>query len=228
MEYLLADGTTSSVSRALANVASPTLNELYVAPANAIAAKVYLVQQAAGAFSISGVSLVRTSDLSPVNVIKIKDEYRSSSTPVEYINCTMRTKSYDYKVPTSYKRLFWWAADLKSANKVTSTLIPVAVKQSPTHADMKSYTHSQLHAGTWGNPLKFLQTVLDIQDGADPSNAQTENGRILMKFKKSIRFKQASFKLELTTFGNKATGPVKIHSLITFVQPKEKVTERTN
>lgn len=228
MTYLLNTGATSTEDIV---IPAGAVNATFTAPSGALAANLHLRQSGPGIngwFTMQGMVLLRDAVTAPVTVIKIEDEYKSSAFTIEYIDCVMRTKSYDYKVSTSYKRLFWWAADLKSTRYVTATLIPMAVKQNPTWGDLEAYTHAALEAGTWGNPLKFLSSVLDVQDGADPSNSQTENGRILMKFKKSIRFKQASFKIEMGTLGNEATGPVKIHNLITFVQPKEKVTERTN
>jgi hypothetical protein len=138
----------------------------------------------------------------------------------------MRTKSYDYDTPSAMKRLFWWGADIKTNRIVEGTVIPVAVKLPPKWGDLQAYTHTQLSAGTWGNPLSFLQTNLSIVDGGDPTNAQTENGRIFVKLKKSLRFRQLAFELHMSTLGNKSTGPAKIHSLVSIVVPKEKVVDR--
>lgn len=227
MTYLLTDGTTTFTDIVLDVDA---VNKTFVAPEKSIAANLHIRQAAstAASYTMLSMALFRDAVASPVTLIKLKDEYRSTPNTVEYIDCVVKTKSYDYKAPASYKRMFWWAADLKTNRFVSAKLSPVAVKMRPTFGDLEAYTHTQLSAGTWGNPLSFLQTVLDIQDGADPSNAITENGRILMKFKKSIRFKQVNFQIELSSLGNKATGPAKLHSLITFVQAKEKVVDRTN
>jgi hypothetical protein len=73
-----------------------------------------------------------------------------------------------------------------------------------------------------------LQTNLSIADGGDPTNAVTENGRIFVKLIKSMRFKQASFELELFTLGTKATGPAKVHTIVSYVNPKEKVVDKFN
>jgi hypothetical protein len=225
MTYLLNDGTTSFVDITLDLVA---VDKTFTAPQKAIAANLHIRQTGAGTYSLLAMELKRHNVAAPYSLIRLKDEYRSTPLPVEYIDCLVRTKSYDYKAPASHKRLFWWAADLKTTRQVTARMIPVAVKKRPTWGELQAYTHAQLSAGTWGNPLGFLEVVLDIEDGADPSNDLTENGRVLMKFKKSIRFKQVSFELQLSSLGNEATGPAKLHALITFVLPKEKVTERTN
>ena len=226
MTWLLSDGTATTTSHVLDLNA---VDKTFLAPPYSIAANLRIVHTAtAESFTMQSMAFFRDNVEAPISLIRMKDEYRSTPLTVEFIDCLMRTKAYDYKAPASFKRLFWWAADLKTSRFVNAKMIPVAVRQKPTWGDLKNYTHLQLKAGTWGNPLLFLQTILDVQDGADPSNALTENGRILMKFHKSIRFKQVAFQLELSSLGNAATGPAKIHSLITFVLPKEKVTDRTN
>jgi hypothetical protein len=225
MTYLLNTGATSTIDTTLDLVA---VDKTFTPPAGAIAANLHIRQTGAGTYSMLSMSLYRNNVTAAMSLIKLKDEYRSTPLVVEYIDCLVRTKSYDYKAPASIKRLFWWAADLKTSRKVVARMIPVSVKKRPTWGELQSYTHLQLQAGTWGNPLSFLEVILDINDGADPSNDLTENGRILMKFQKSIRFKQVSFELQLSSLGNEGTGPAKIHTLITFVLPKEKVTERTN
>jgi hypothetical protein len=179
---------------------------------------------------MSGFALSRATVDAPVSVISVKDEYESTPLVVEYIDCRVQTKTYDYKAPAAFKRLFWWGADIKTSMLVTATLKPVALKQGPTWGDLQAFTHQYLkeQGGTFGNPLSFQLNVLSVEDGADPSNALTETGRIFMKFKKAVRFKQAAFALELSSLGNADTGPLKVHSLVTFVLPKEKVTDRVN
>jgi len=104
----------------------------------------------------------------------------------------------------------------------------VAVKLPPKWGDLQAYTHLQLQAGTFGNPLSFLKSNLTVVDGGDPANAQTENGRIFVKMKKSLRFRQIAFEMNMSTLGTEATGPCKIHALTSFVLPKEKVVDRFN
>jgi hypothetical protein len=226
--YLLRSGATSVVDH---TIVAGVLDKTFTAPDTAISAYLSIRHTSVGASestSLNGIQLKRVAVDSPASLIAITDEYSDVPVTVEFIDCKMRTKSYDFQVPSAMKRLFWWGADIKTNRPMLAKLIPTAIKSPPTHAQIAAYTHSQLEAGTWGNPLSFLQINLSIADGGDPSNAVTENGRIFVRLIKSMRFKQASFELELFTLGTKATGPAKVHTITAYVQPKEKVVDKFN
>jgi hypothetical protein len=228
MTYLLRSGATSVVD---ITITPGTLNSTFTAPDTAISAYLSIRHTSVGAsesVSLNGIQLKRVAVDSPASIISVSDEYNDLPVTVEFIDCKMRTKSYDYQAPSSMKRLFWWGADIKTNRPMKAKLIPTAIKAPPTHAQLAAYTHDQLSAGTFGNPLSFLQTNLSIADGGDPTNAVTENGRIFVKLIKSMRFKQASFELELFTLGTKATGPAKVHTIVSYVNPKEKVVDKFN
>ena len=227
MTYLLRNGSTTSTDITLD---VNTIDKTFTAPDTAIAAYLSIRHTVSSdhSLSLNGIQLKRVAVASPVSIISISDEYEELPITVEYIDCLMRTKSYDYQAPSQMKRLFWWGADIKTTELMKAKLIPSAIKAPPTHAKLAEYTHSQLSAGTWGNPLSFLETNLSIADGGDPSNAVTENGRIFVRLIKSMRFKQLSFELELSTLGTKATGPCKVHTITSYVTPKEKVVDKFN
>jgi hypothetical protein len=226
MTYLMHDGSVSTVDSA--SLGSGAISYSLTVPDNAVLGFAMLRYTTTGTADITftGLQITRTNETAAVTLIKITDQYAVSANTVEYIDCYMRTKSYDYDTPSAMKRLFWWGADIKTNRFVEGTVIPVAVKLPPKWGDLQAYTHAQLSAGTWGNPLSFLQSSLSVIDGGDPTNAQTENGRIFVKLKKSLRFRQLSFEMHMSTLGNKATGPAKIHSLVSLVVPKEKVVDR--
>jgi hypothetical protein len=144
---------------------------------------------------------------------------------VEFIECVVRTKSYDYQAPTVRKRLFWWAIDAKTNQGVETRTIPIARAAPITWGDLKAYTHAQLSLGTWGAPLSFLKPTLVIHDEHDVANSATENGRVTIKNDKGLRFRQISFEVKIKTFGESNTGPAKLFSLTSYVLPKEKVSE---
>ena len=228
MTYLLKTGLTATEDITL-NL--DAVDKTFTAPEGAIAANLHIRHTAtAQSYTMTGFALVRASVDSPVSVISCKDEYESTPLIVEYIDCKVQTKTYDYKAPSAFKRLFWWGADLKTSMLVNATLMPVALKQGPTWGELEAFTHEyfETNGGTFGNPLSFQETILSVEDSADPSNTLTETGRIFMKFRKAIRFKQSAFALELHSLGNADTGPLKVHSLVTFGLPKEKVTDRVN
>lgn len=179
----------------------------------------------------------------------------SSVTPVEDIECVVRTKAYDYKAPAVYKRLFWWGIDHKSSLTFTASAIPVIKKRIPTWGELKpryalnplqplegfmpladaptegrisGYTWGELKRGTWGNLLSWKGLITSVSDSFDVTNEQTDNGRIFSKIKKSLRFRQISYEIRMHTKGNASTGPVKIFSLITYVAAKHNVVDKNN
>lgn len=167
------------------------------------------------------------SPTSTYSLIQLEGDY-SSTTPVEDIECVVRTKAFDYKAPAVYKRLFWWGIDHKSYQTFTASAIPVVKRRQPTWGELKSYKWGEAKKGAWGNPLKWKNIVTTVSDSFDSSNEQTENGRIFSKIKKSLRFRQIAYEIRMKTQGNASTGPVKIFSLITYVTPKHNVVDKNN
>lgn len=222
MTYLLQNGNTSTVDTTLDLDA---VDKTFTAPEGAIAANLHI--RSTSNYTMTSMQLYRDNVTPPAALIKMVDDYPDSAVVVEFIDCFAKTKSYDYKAPANYKKMSWWGADVKTSRKVTATLRPVAIKAPPTHAMLAAYTHAQLAQGTFGNPLSFLVVSISVADGADPGNALTENGRVFLKFKKAIRFKQVIFDLAFSSFGTKGTA-VKLHTLTTFVLPKEKVVDKVN
>jgi len=225
---LLKNGTFTTITRVLS---TGDINETYSVPSNTVSASITFVHIATDdtdSYVLEWLKFKRLDGASPVTIMLVKDEYGTGPIMLEHIECKIRTKSYDFQAPSVAKRLFWWGADIKSNQYVTTRLIPNAIRRVPSWKQLGGYTHNQLKAGTWGNPLSFLYNSLEVVDGGDPRNAVTENGRIFIKLIKSIRFKQVSFELETSTLGNQATGPCKVHTLTAYVMPKEKVVDKFN
>lgn len=209
-------------------VIDASVSQYYTVPDSAIEAILTITQDSGTdiQYSMQNMNLIRTGEKSPTGLLRIKDAYSDLPITVEHIKCLMRTKAYDFQAPSSIKRLFWWGADIRTNQPISTMISPIATKLPPTWGQLRAYSHTQLHAGTWGNPLSFLTVNLTVADGGDPKNAVTENGRIFVKLIKSIRFRQVSFTLELETLGTKATGPAKVHTLTAYVLPKEKVVDK--
>lgn len=169
----------------------------------------------------------KTGDPVPFTMIQLEGD-NSSVLPVEDIECVIRTKSYDYKAPSVYKRLFWWGIDHKSNMTFTTLAIPVVKKRMPTWAEMKAFTWKEAEQGTWGNPLKWRANQVSVSDSFDVTNEQTENGRIFSKIRKSLLFRQISYEVRMHTQGNASTGPAKIFSLVTYVSAKHNVVDKNN
>lgn len=226
--YLLRNGATSSVD----NVLTGTFSVTFRAPEGAIAAyfRVHgLTQTNSGDnFSITNPSLRRTALQVPQTLIKITDLYADDVNIVEFIECHLKTKSYDYQAPSAHKRLFWWGIDMKTTKKVIAKAIPIAKQLPISWGQLEAYTHAQLTQGTAGNPLSWLIVSLTVLDDIDVSNSQTENGRIFAKVIKSLRFRQIAFEVDMLSHGNILTGPVKLFSITSYVLPKEKVFGKVN
>lgn len=162
-------------------------------------------------------------------MIWLEGEY--SDTPgLEEIECVIRTKSYDYKAPAVYKRLFWWGMDHKSYLTFTATVIPTVKKRMPTWGELKAaqFTWGNIKPGTWGDPYKGRGLNTSVSDSFDVSSEHTDNGRIFSKIKKSLRFRQVAYEVRMLTNGDKQTGPVKIFSFVTYVTAKHNVVDKNN
>jgi hypothetical protein len=227
MTYLLASGATVTTDIAVSGTVSAT----FTVPDQAIQG--YLTIQSStmangDIVTLTNPAFSRTNDTSPFTLIKCTDRHIVTANTVEYMECSMRTKSYDFQAPSAYKRLFWWGIDGKTTMDIQTKTIPIAKKLPILWGDLERYTHAQLASGTWGNPLSFLGQNLTVLDSDAMANSTTENGRIFAKNIKDLRFRQISFQIFMTCLGNAATGPCKIFTLTTYALPKEKVDAKVN
>lgn len=228
VQYLKLDGTTTTSSYTL--VAGANTTE-FVVPATAILAKVYIQTSTlsdASVHTYASLSFTRKTVTAPKTLLKIVDDYVSVANSKEYIECQIRTKSYDFDAPSVFKKLFWWGADVLSKRKIVLEARPIGRVTAITWGDLLAYTNGSLTAGTWGNPLSFLTRSLSVNDEDSPGTEISENGRFFTKALKALRFRQISYIITLTTLGDNATGPVKIFSIIAYVQPKETVVDKSS
>lgn len=65
-----------------------------------------------------------------------------------------------------------------------------------------------------------------MQSDVDVSTAAL--GRKFVKFFKSLRFRQIFYRIQFPTDGSSATAPVRLFSLMTYVNPKETVSRTIN
>jgi hypothetical protein len=139
----------------------------------------------------------------------------------EAFQCTLQTKNYNYNTSASYKRLFWWGADAIFRSNVTAIVTPIVYNYSVTWGQARAAsTWGQALLFTWGQPMNgtiAVQTVRNTSGGGAI--------RKFVKFDKSLRFRQANFKLVFDTDGSSATAPVRIFSLMTYVKVKERVSQ---
>ena len=131
------------------------------------------------------------------------------------------TKTYDFEVPYTFKRLFHWGVDLFSKSVVEFSVIPTAYNVPIKWSELKTLKWSQLK--TWAKPLDVSLNVTDSISGANPSNT-----RIYVKLLKSLRFRQLAFRLSSTVTGSNTTGPLRVFSITAFVSNKELVSKKVS
>lgn len=221
--YLHRDGSTSKIEQSYTDVVGvKSISRKVPDGAILMNAGIYFP---VGDYSIQkGISVDKENNPSPANLIKLMDEYQNT-TAVEYMECFLKTKSYDYQANSVFKRLFWWGVDLKTPRVIELKAIPLGRVRSVTWNQLEDYTWDQLEAGTWDNPLSWLNESNTITDISDPNVGISENGRFFYKAPKSLRFRQIQFSIATSSLGNIQTGPVKLYSMTTYVLPKEKVVD---
>lgn len=176
-------------------------------------------------FTITNPTLTRSNVASPTSIMRLIDEYQNVGI-VEYIECWVRTKAYDYQANSVFKRLFLWGLDVKTNRPVEMQAIPLGKKQPVTWDQLETYTWDQLEAGTWDNPLSWLGLSTTVIDTSGEISDISENGRFFIKALKSLRFRQIQYAVRMSTFGNQETGPVKIFSLTSYTKASQMVVDK--
>lgn len=222
--YLKADGSTSTSSSASFNTTGAKSFD-FTAPSGAILARVGIRLNAAGAITFTNPNFFRKSAVSPFNVMRITDTYPDQANAVEYIDCYFQTKSYDYRTPGNFKKLFWAGIDVKTFRDVLTEIRPVSRVSPITWGQMEAYSYAQLEQGLWGNPLSWLNVSFDVTNILEADAVESENGRYFKKLGKALRFRQISYVIRMSTLGNADTGPVKFFTLTTFIATKQEVVD---
>lgn len=140
----------------------------------------------------------------------------------EEITCTVTTKSYDFNVPYTFKRLFWWAVDLLSERNMSYVVHPITYTRVVTHNMMNAFTHNQI-LGTHETPLDIS---IDVSDSLTISNVA--QNRMLLKLLKSLRFRQLTFTISGNTNGSSTQGPMRVYGVTAFVDNKQIVPKEVN
>lgn len=150
-------------------------------------------------------------------LLRITDEY---STVSETMTCNIQTKNFNYQASSIYKRLFWWGLDARFKGTVVGTANPITQVFTTTWQNLLSQTWGQSLVNTWLNPASSAPGV---------STSVTETAltfrRIFVKFLKSLRFRQIYFTVSFETTGTAADSPVRLFSLMTYVNPKQTVSK---
>jgi len=222
--WLLTSGATSTSSSATFSTTGLKSFD-FTAPAGAILGYMGVKLNAAGAVTFNSPSFIRKSAVSPFNIMKTTDSYPIQTPTVEYIDCHFRTKSYDYRTPSNFKKLFWAGIDVKTFREVRTEIRPVSTVAPVTWGDLEAYTHQELEQGKFGNPLSWLNVTFAVSNILEADEVMSENGRYFKKLGKALRFRQISYVVRMSTLGNSVSGPVKFFTLTTFVATKQEVVD---
>lgn len=170
-----------------------------------------------------------TSCIKGVNEIyRIQNTYDSTTT--EQMTCSFRTKIYDYKSPSTWKRIHWWGVDVIAKNAVNVVEYPVIYRQPILWEQLEQYTWDSF--SNWDNLIYSDPSV------ADSANAGDAPQRKFIKFIKSLRFRQIYFTVSVDTDGSVSGSllnglrvepyPCKVFSITTVVTNKELVAGKVN
>jgi hypothetical protein len=134
------------------------------------------------------------------------------------ISCSITTKTYDLAVSHSFKRLFWWGADVLTSNSVTGVATPIVASFQSTWDDLTNWDA----LNTWDFPL------------SSPASTTTAVGSIsgvmrrFVKFAKGLRFRQINFTVTIPSSGKNTDGPARIYSLTALIRTAATVGQGSN
>lgn len=140
----------------------------------------------------------------------------------ESMTCYVVSKTYDFAVPYTYKKLFWWGVDFLSKNDLSYIVHPVTNTKPVTHQMLAAYQHQQI-IGSHAQPL---DVSIDVTDSLTISNSA--NNRMFAKLLKAIRFRQIAFRVSGTTNGTSTQGPYRLFAVVAMIDNKEKVSKQVN
>lgn len=222
--YLKTDGSTTTINGATFTTTGAKSFD-FVTPAGAILARLEIKATVNGAITFTQPSFMRKTVTSPFNLMRINDKYPDQAAAMEYIDCSFQTKSYDYKAPGNFKRMYWAGMDVKATRKIRAEVRPVSRVVPITWGQLEGYTWNQLQQGVWSNPLNWLNVSVVEVDLLPEDAMPSENGRYFKKFGTQMRFRQVSYVIKMSTLGNLPTGPVKFFAITTYVNTKQEVVD---
>ena len=152
--------------------------------------------------------------------LRITDEIGSV---MEHMRCIAQTKAFNYQASSIFKRLFWWGVDATFKQTVEGLAFPITFNFQTQWNQLLPFNWGDLLTKFWLSPL---DTPPFVESDVDVTTAPL--GRKFVKFFKSLRFRQIFFRVEFPTDGSTDTAPVRLFSLMTYVNPKETVSRTIN
>jgi len=147
----------------------------------------------------------------------------NKTTGAENFPCSLVTKTFDYKVPYTWKRMFWWGADILAKTTVSYRVHPTAYNVPIKWSQISNGVTKWSDLKTWAKPIDVSLDVTDSVSTANPSGT-----RMFQRLNKGLRFRQISFKLSTTVDGTTTTGPLRVFSLTAVTSSKALVSKKIN
>lgn len=158
------------------------------------------------------------------HMYKFVEKYDTES---EDFTCSVTSKVYDYSVPYSYKRLFWWGVDVVASSDIRAKVTPYVYVSSLTWNEIKAlgltWDMAKQQGRTWGRPA---EKSLDVTDSA--SITERSGARVMIRYIKSLRFRKVSFYIESDVDGTSNTGPLRVFSLVSNISNRQLVPRKIN
>ena len=175
----------------------------------------------------------------------------------ETMNCYVVTKVYDFNVPYTFKRMFWWGIDMLNKSNLNYTVTPVQYKKNATHEELHRFMHNELNRGTHLQPLDAAVVYQPVTShdamhaythdqlhlgthlsplGIEFQDAITETikidnvaeNRMFIKLLKGLRFRQIYFTVGGTNDGSLSHAPFRIYTLTAFIDDKQLVAKKVS
>lgn len=140
-----------------------------------------------------------------------------NGTDSEEMTHTMQTKAHDFGEPGSWKRMYYWSADIYASNDITGVATPIQiVSSSPSWDAMAQTTWDALEDNTWDIPTEPSSDVTTTVDYTAVSSY-----RVNATFQKDMRFRRCAFKVITTSDGTTGQGPVRISAITVHAAVKQ-------
>ena len=161
-------------------------------------------------------SAITTTD----GAFNFKESYESNRT--ENFHYSVTSKTYDFDAPYQYKRLFWWGGDMIAKAPFQATVFPISYGRKQTWSQAKLRTWTTAKSFTWSRPADISISIVSDRQVSGSGD------RVFVKFLKSLRFRQANFRISGDTTSDLTTSPMRIFAFTIFVDAKAKVSQTVN
>jgi hypothetical protein len=141
---------------------------------------------------------------------------------LENFNYSVVSKTYDFESPFTYKRLFWWGADMIAKSAFTATVFPISYGRKLTWREADLRTWRQAGSFTWARPADITIREVSLRNVGGTVN------RTFVKFLKGLRFRQVNFKINGNTDSTLPNAPFRLFGITAFVDVKAKVSQTVN